>query len=171
MKSGIAPTTPGSSTRPSWPASRRATGCATRSSAWTISRWTSICAPACASRDAGGGRRAYNGPPERQRRREVRAKVSQAVYIVDAARTPFLKARGRPGPFSAADLATACGAQLLARQPFAPDALDGVILGCTSPAADEANIARIAALRMGCGHRMPAWTTQRNCASGLQAID
>lgn len=114
---------------------------------------------------------AYNGRPERPARPEVRAKVSQAVFIVDAARTPFLKARGRPGPFSAADLATACGAQLLARQPFAPDALDGVILGCTSPAADEANIARIAALRMGCGHRMPAWTTQRNCASGLQAID
>lgn len=97
--------------------------------------------------------------------------MSEAVYIVDAARTPFLKARGRPGPFSAADLATACGAQLLARQPFAPDALDQVILGCASPAADEANIARIAALRMGCGHKVPAWTAQRNCASGLQAID
>lgn len=97
--------------------------------------------------------------------------MSEAVYIVDAARTPFLKARGRPGPFSAADLATASGAQLLARQSFAPDALDQVILGCASPAADEANIARVAALRMGCGHKVPAWTPQRNCASGLQAID
>lgn len=97
--------------------------------------------------------------------------MNEAVYIVDAARTPFLKARGRPGPFSAADLATACGTQLLARQPFAPDALDQVILGCASPAADEANIARIAALRMGCGHKVPAWTPQRNCASGLQALD
>lgn len=97
--------------------------------------------------------------------------MNEAVYIVDAARTPFLKARGRPGPFSAADLATACGAQLLARQPFAPDVLDQVILGCASPAADEANIARIAALRMGCGHKVPGWTPQRNCASGLQAID
>lgn len=97
--------------------------------------------------------------------------MSQDVFIVDAARTPFLKARGRPGPFSAADLATACGAQLLARQPFAPHALDQVILGCASPAADEANIARIAALRMGCGYKVPAWTPQRNCASGLQALD
>ena len=97
--------------------------------------------------------------------------MSEDVYIVDAARTPFLKARGRPGPFSAADLATACGAQLLARQPFAPDVLDQVILGCASPAPDEANIARIAALRMGCGFKVPAWTAQRNCASGLQALD
>lgn len=98
-------------------------------------------------------------------------KVNEPVYIVDAARTPFLKARGRPGLFSAADLATASGTQLLARQPFAPDALDAVILGCASPAADEANIARIAALRMGCGHKVPGWTPQRNCASGLQALD
>lgn len=102
---------------------------------------------------------------------EASAKVNQAVYIVDAARTPFLEAGGRPGPFSAADLATACGAQLLARQPFAPDELDQVILGCSSPAPDETNIARLASLRMGCGDRVPAWTVQRNCASGLQALD
>lgn len=97
--------------------------------------------------------------------------MTDAVYIVDAARTPFLKARSAPGPFSAADLATACGAQLLSRQSFAPDRLDAVILGCAAPAADEANIARVVALRMGCGHKMPAWTPQRNCASGLQALD
>jgi acetyl-CoA C-acetyltransferase len=131
----------------------------------------SICARACASDDDGLPRAAYNGPSEPATCRKVPAKVSEAVYIIDAARTPFLKARGRPGPFSAADLATACGAQLLARQPFAPDALDQVILGCASPAADEANIARVAALRMGCGHKVPAWTAQRNCASGLQALD
>jgi acetyl-CoA C-acetyltransferase len=101
----------------------------------------------------------------------VPVQVSESIYIVDGARTPFLKARGRPGPFSAADLATACGSQLLARQRFAPQDLDQVILGCASPAPEEANIARIVALRMGCGHRVPGWTPQRNCASGLQAID
>lgn len=93
------------------------------------------------------------------------------VYLIDGARTPFLKARSAPGPFSASDLATAVGAQLLMRQPFGPEALDQVILGCAAPAADEANIARIVALRMGCGHKVPAWTPQRNCASGLQALD
>ncbi|WP_051689756.1 acetyl-CoA C-acetyltransferase [Pelobacter seleniigenes] len=92
------------------------------------------------------------------------------VYVVDGARTPFLKAKGRPGPFSAADLAVNVGRALLARQPFAADQLDEVILGCVIPAADEANIARVVSLRLGCGERVPAWTVQRNCASGMQAL-
>jgi len=95
----------------------------------------------------------------------------RAVYVVDGARTPFLKARGRRGAFSASDLATQCGKQLLARAPFAPEELDEVILGCAAPAADEVNIGRVAALRMGCGLRVPGWTVMRNCASGMQAID
>lgn len=93
------------------------------------------------------------------------------VYIVDGSRTPFLKVRDKPGPFHAADLALNAGRALLARQPFAPDRLDEVVLGCVSSGPDEANIARIVALRLGCGERMPAWTVQRNCASGMQAID
>jgi acetyl-CoA C-acetyltransferase len=92
------------------------------------------------------------------------------VFIVDGARTPFLKARAEPGPFAAADLAVAAARPVLARQPFAPSALDEVIVGCVIPAASEANIARLIALRLGCGKRVPAHTVQRNCASGLQAI-
>ncbi len=92
------------------------------------------------------------------------------VYVVDGARAPFLKARGEPGPFSAADLAVACARPVLARQPFAPEALDEVIVGCVIPAPDEANIARIIALRLGCGKKMPAHTVQRNCGSGMQAV-
>jgi acetyl-CoA C-acetyltransferase len=93
------------------------------------------------------------------------------VYVVDGARTPFLKARNRPGPFAAADLATQAGRALLKRMPFAPDAFDEVILGCASPSPDEVNIGRVAALRMGCGQKVPGWTVMRNCASGMQALD
>ena len=93
------------------------------------------------------------------------------VFVVDGARTPFLKSRNRPGPFSAADLATQAGRALLVRQPFAPQDLDEVILGCAAPSVDEVNIGRVAALRMGCGQKVPAWTVMRNCASGMQAID
>lgn len=96
---------------------------------------------------------------------------SRPVFIVDGARTPCLRARGAPGPFRASDLAVAAGRALLLRQPFAPDALDEVILGCVMPGPDEANIARVVALRLGCGERVPAWTVQRNCASGMQALD
>jgi acetyl-CoA C-acetyltransferase len=92
------------------------------------------------------------------------------VYVVDGARTPFLKARTEPGPFSASDLAVACGRPVLARQPFPASLIDEVIVGCVIPAADEANIARLIALRLGCGMRVPAHTVQCNCASGLQAV-
>lgn len=94
----------------------------------------------------------------------------QPVYIVDGARTPFLKARNAPGPFSAGDLAVQAGRALLLRQRFAPTDFDEVILGCASPAPDEINIARLVSLRLGCGHQVPAWTVMRNCASGMQAI-
>jgi len=97
--------------------------------------------------------------------------MSKPVYIVDGARTPFLKARNAPGPFAASDLATVAGTALLARQPFAPDELDEVILGCASPSPDEVNIGRVVALRMGCGLKVPGWTVMRNCASGMQALD
>jgi len=96
---------------------------------------------------------------------------TDSIYIVDGARTPFLKSKNRPGPFGAADLATQAGRTLLARQKFAPDELDEVILGCAAPSVDEVNIGRVAALRMGCGQKVPGWTVMRNCASGMQALD
>ena len=96
---------------------------------------------------------------------------SKPIYVVDGARTPFLKSKNRPGPFAAADLATQAGRTLLVRQSFAPTELDEVILGCAAPSVDEVNIGRVAALRMGCGQKVPGWTVMRNCASGMQAID
>src|SRR5690606_22680277 len=103
--------------------------------------------------------------------RSSRTARSPAVYIVDGSRTPFLKSAGVPGPFTASDLAVYSGRALLARQPFEPAQLDEVILGCIMPSSDEANIGRIAGLRLGCGEKVPGWTVQRNCGSGMQAID
>lgn len=94
-----------------------------------------------------------------------------AVYVVDGVRTPFLKARGKRGPFSASDLAVQAGKKLLLRQSFSTNEIDEVILGCVMPSEDEANIARIVSLRLGCGKNVPAWTVQRNCGSGMQALD
>jgi len=96
---------------------------------------------------------------------------TRPVYLVDGARTPFLKARGKPGLFSAIELALGATNPLLLRQPFEASDLDEVIYGCMMPSADEANIARILALRIGGGDKLTAYTVQRNCASGLQAID
>lgn len=96
--------------------------------------------------------------------------ANDRVYIIDGARSPFLRARNEPGPFSAAELAVQAGRQLLLRQPFPASALDEVIIGCAAPASEETNIGRLVALRLGCGHHVPGWTVQRNCASGMQAL-
>jgi acetyl-CoA C-acetyltransferase len=95
----------------------------------------------------------------------------KTIYVVDGARTPFLKAQKGPGPFAASDLATQAGRALLLRQAFEPSDLDEVILGCAAPSPDETNIGRMVALRLGCGKKVPGWTVMRNCASGMQAID
>ena len=97
--------------------------------------------------------------------------MSRTVYIVDGARTPFLKAKTKPGPFTPVDLAVQCGRPLLLRQPFEPDAFDQVILGEVNTMADEQNPARVAALRLGCGPAMVAFTVAINCGSGMQSID
>ncbi|NND64397.1 MAG: acetyl-CoA C-acyltransferase, partial [Gammaproteobacteria bacterium] len=93
------------------------------------------------------------------------------VYFVDGARTPFLKVRSGPGAFSAADLAVNSGRALLSRHSFSPTDLDEVILGSAMPMPDEANIGRVVALRLGCGHQTPGYTVMRNCASAMQALD
>ena len=64
-----------------------------------------------------------------------------------------------------------CGRPLLLRQPFPADAFDQVILGCVNVIADEMNPARVAALRLGMGEAMTAFTVQINCGSGMQSID
>ncbi len=96
---------------------------------------------------------------------------ARPVYIIDGCRTPFLKARGKPGPFKHADLAINASRILLESMPFEPDELDEVIFGSIMPGSDEANISRIVALRLGCGDQVPAYTVQRNCASGMQSLD
>ena len=97
--------------------------------------------------------------------------MTRPVYLVDGARTPFLKARGKPGPFTPVDLAVQCGRPLLTRQTFDPATVDLVILGCVNVIADEMNPARVAALRLGLGERMVGFTVQINCGSGMQSID
>jgi acetyl-CoA C-acetyltransferase len=102
---------------------------------------------------------------------EAKLKYPRNVFIVDGIRTPFLKAQNKPGPFAGSDLAVNAGKTLLERLPIAPSDLDEVIVGCVMPNDKEANIARIIALRLGCGKKMPAYTVQRNCGSGMEAID
>ncbi len=97
--------------------------------------------------------------------------AGRPVYIVDGRRTPILKMKGPPGPFTASDLAVACSRDLLLRYPHIWHCLDETVWGCVMPSEREANIARLIGERLGLGHQVPAHTVQRNCASGLQALD
>jgi acetyl-CoA C-acetyltransferase len=96
--------------------------------------------------------------------------LHNTVYIVDGARTPFLKARSHVGPFSSSDLAVDCGRSLLLRQNFLPNQLDEIVIGSTVMNASEPNVSRVIGLRLG-AKDVPAFTVHRNCASGMQALD
>ena len=97
--------------------------------------------------------------------------MSHTVYVVDGLRSPILKARGRPGSFTASDMAVSVARTILNRQQNIAKEIDEIILGCVMPRADEANIARLVGLRLDLPQSIPAWTVQRNCASGMQALD
>lgn len=101
----------------------------------------------------------------------MKSQSGKPLYIIDGARTPFLKARKGLGPFGAGDLAVNAGRKLLSRQPFDLDLIDEVIVGSAMPSPDEANIGRVVALRLGLPNHVPAWTVMRNCASGMQSLD
>ncbi len=95
----------------------------------------------------------------------------RTVYVVDGRRTPILKASGSPGPFSASDLAVACSRDLILRYPEVREGIQELVWGCVMPSESEANISRIIGLRLGLDLSVPAHTVQRNCASGMQALD
>jgi len=99
------------------------------------------------------------------------SEAERPVFLVDGARTPFLKVRGKPNPFSPVDLAVQCGRPLLLRHELPPGAIDQVILGCVNVLANEMNPARLAALRLGLSEATCAYTVQINCGSGMQSID
>src|SRR5262245_65798521 len=91
------------------------------------------------------------------------------VYIVDGARTPFIKAQNKPGPFTPVDLAVEAGRSLLLRQPFDPREIDDVILGSVNVHPDEVNPGRVAALRLVCDAEVTGLTVQRSGGSGVQS--
>jgi acetyl-CoA acyltransferase len=98
--------------------------------------------------------------------------MKEAV-IVAGARTAVGKApRGTLRTTRPDDLAAAVIADLLQRaEALPPETIDDVILGCATPEAEQGqNVARIAALRAGLPHSVPAATVNRFCSSGLQTI-
>ena len=95
------------------------------------------------------------------------------AFIVAAARTAVGKApRGALRNVRSDDMAAAVFQALLDRAPgMKKEEIEDVILGCAMPEAEQGlNIARIASLRAGLPVETSAFTINRFCASGLEAI-
>lgn len=97
----------------------------------------------------------------------------QEAVIVSAVRTAVGKApRGTLRLTRPEDLAAAILQESIRRVPgLSPGEVDDVILGCAFPEAEQGmNVARLAVLRAGWPHTVPAMTVNRFCSSGLEAI-
>jgi acetyl-CoA C-acetyltransferase/acetyl-CoA acyltransferase len=90
--------------------------------------------------------------------------------VIAGVRTPFVRAGAQFRDLSAVRLGQAVVSELLQRAGLDPRLVDEVILGNIAQPADAANVARIVALRAGVPPERPAYTVQRNCASGMQAM-
>jgi acetyl-CoA acetyltransferase family protein len=92
------------------------------------------------------------------------------AVIVGGARTPFVKSWGALRHVPAQELGRIAAAEALARSTIDPADLDEVILGNVAQPADATNLARVVALRANVPKAIPAYTVNRNCASGIQAV-
>ncbi|HEY3202450.1 MAG TPA: thiolase family protein [Thermoanaerobaculia bacterium] len=96
--------------------------------------------------------------------------MSREVVVVDGVRTPYARAGTELKDVSAAELGRVVVTELLARTDFDPAGLDGVIFGNIAQPPDAVNVARVAALKAGVPARVPAFTVNRLCGSGLESI-
>ena len=92
------------------------------------------------------------------------------VVLVGGVRTPCGMHGGALRDMRAQDLAKIVFKEVIKRTGIDPGIIDEVILASIGQPSDAANIARVAALMAGVPEHVPAYTVQRNCASGLQAI-
>jgi acetyl-CoA acyltransferase len=96
--------------------------------------------------------------------------MSRDVVVVDGVRTPYAKANTDLKNVPAQDLGRIVAVELLARTAFDPKELDEVIFGNIAQPPDAVNVARVAALRAGIPRSVPAFTVNRLCGSGLEAV-
>lgn len=92
------------------------------------------------------------------------------IVIVGAVRTAQAKLGGALKDFTNQKLGEIVLRGLLERTRLDPRMIDEVIFGCVGQQSDAHNVARVIALKAGIPETIPAFTVNRNCASGMQAI-
>lgn len=96
--------------------------------------------------------------------------MKERIAIVFGIRTPFCKANGLMRHLEADDLGAFNVTELLTRSGIAAAQIDELVFGNVLQPPHAANIARIVAVKAGLPVKTPAFTINRNCASGLEAI-
>ncbi len=92
------------------------------------------------------------------------------VVVVAGVRTPFVKAGTTMAGITAVDLGRIVVREAIERAEIDPAELDEVIVGNIAGPADAANVARVISLSAKVPRHVPAFTVNRNCASGLESI-
>ena len=95
----------------------------------------------------------------------------EEVVLVSGCRTAIGKLSGAFQKMPASDLAAAVLKEAVSRAGVAPDQVDQVILGCVGQVMEDAYISRHAAVKAGIPIEVPAYTVNRICGSGLEAIN
>lgn len=93
-----------------------------------------------------------------------------SVYLAGAVRTPIGRFGGSLQSWTAADLGTAVAKETLRRAGVQPDQVDDSIWGCARQAGGGPNVARQITFCAGVPDRVPAFTVNQACGSGLRAI-
>src|ERR1043165_4215751 len=92
------------------------------------------------------------------------------VYLTVAVRTPIGRFGGSLKDWTAADLGVAAAKEALSRANLAPEQVEDSIWGCARQAGGGPNVARQITWRAGVPDRVPAFTVNQACGSGLRAI-
>jgi acetyl-CoA C-acetyltransferase len=93
------------------------------------------------------------------------------VVIVSGVRTAIGTLGGALSETSASDLGAAVIREAVIRSGLQPEQIDQVILGCVGQVAEDGYIARHASVKGGMPISTPAYTVNRICGSGLEAIN
>lgn len=92
------------------------------------------------------------------------------VYLAGAVRTPIGDFGGALAASSAAHLGGVAAIGALERSGVPGDAVDEVLFGHARQAGNGPNLARQVVRRAGLADRVPAYTINKACASGVQAV-
>jgi acetyl-CoA C-acetyltransferase len=93
------------------------------------------------------------------------------VVLLSGVRTAIGAFGGSLADTSASDLAAAVMKEAVERAGVKPEDIDQVILGCVGQVAEDGYISRHAAVKAGMPVETPAYTVNRICGSGLEAIN